>query len=107
MNDELPEDLGRRVGELDELPEALRKQLQIAKVGSQEKMIIRVFDEAFGGVANVDEVLVGIYRATGEILQRQFLANKLYRMSQAKLLESVPKKKGVYRTKAAKRSFDL
>lgn len=102
MQDELPNDLGRRVGDLDELPDELRRQLQIAKVGAQEQMIIGVLDRQFDGIANVDEILVGVYRATGEVWQRQFLANKLYRMSVAKLLESVPKKKGVYRTKSAK-----
>lgn len=98
MDDELPPDLGRRVGNLDELPESLRAQLQIGKVGEVEREIIAVIRE-FDGVANVDEILVGLFRRTGEVHERQPLANRLYRMGQAGHLISVPKKKGVYRTK--------
>jgi hypothetical protein len=99
MDDTLPPDLGRRVGNLDELPEALRTQLQIGKIGELEREIISVIQDGFGGVANVDEILVGLFRRSGEIYERQPLANRLYRMGQAGHLISVPKKKGVYRTK--------
>jgi len=37
----------------------------------------------YDGVANVDEILVGLFRRTGEIYDRQPLANRLYRMGQA------------------------
>jgi hypothetical protein len=97
MDSDLPSDLGRRIGDLSELPDELRKQLQIAKVGELEQAIITVIEEMYGGVANVDEILVGLYRKTDEIHQRQSLANKLYRMTTAGQLSSVPKKKGVYR----------
>ena len=99
MDDSLPPDLGRRVGNLDDLPEALRAQLQIGKIGELERQIIEVIREELGGVANVDEILVGLFRQTGQVLERQSLANRLYRMGQAGHLSSVPKKKGVYRTK--------
>ncbi len=99
MDDSLPPDLGKRVGDLDDLPPELRAQLQIGRIGEFERQIIELIEREYGGVANVDEVLVGLYRATGEIHQRQPLANKLYRMGQAGQLISVPRKKGVYRSK--------
>lgn len=100
MEKELPTDLGRRMGDLSELPEELRKQLQIARVSELEQTIISIIDGMYQGVANVDEILVGLYRKTDEIHQRQTIANKLYRMTSAKQLLSVPKKKGVYRVRA-------
>lgn len=99
MDNDLPPDLGRRVGNLEELPETLRAQLQVGKVGQTERDIIAIIRNDFDGVANVDEILVGLYRQTGEVFERQPLANRLYRMGQAGHLVSVPKKKGVYRTK--------
>lgn len=98
MDESLPSDLGRRVGNLDDLPEELRAQLQIGKIGELEREIIEVIRQ-YDGVANVDEILVGLFRQTGEVHERQRLANRLYRMGQAGHLVSVPKKKGVYRTK--------
>jgi len=99
MDSDLPSDLGRRVGDLDELPTELRAQLQVGKLGELEQQIIALIREDFDGVANVDEILVGLYRRTREIHERQPLANRLYRMGQAGHLISVPRRKGVYRTK--------
>jgi hypothetical protein len=99
MDDSLPHDLGRRIGGLDDLPEALRAQLQIGKIGAFESAVIQLLRDEFEGVANVDEILVGLYRKTGEVHTRQKLANKLYRMGQAGQIVSVPRKKGVYRVK--------
>lgn len=100
MDESLPLDLGKRVGDLNDLPDELRRQLQIGKIGEFEQQIIAVIQDAFEGVANVDEILVGLYRATGQIHERAYIANKLYRMGVAKQLTSVPKKKGVYRINA-------
>lgn len=99
MDDSLPPDLGRRVGDLDDLPPELRSQLQVGKVGEVEREIIALIRDDLDGIANVDEILVGLYRRTNEIHERQPLANRLYRMGQAGHLISVPKKKGVYRIK--------
>lgn len=99
MDDSLPKDLGRRLGDLSALPKELLSQLQAAKVGELEQSVIGVLDEIYGGVANVDEILVGLFHRTGTIHQRPYLSNKLYRMAQADLIVSVPKKKGVYRVK--------
>lgn len=98
MDEFLPPDLGKRVGNLDDLPEKLRAQLQVGKVGETERQILDVL-RSYDGVANVDEIMVGLYRAWNQIHDRQPLANRLYRMSQAGHIVSVPKKKGVYRIK--------
>lgn len=98
--DALPHDLGRRLGDLSNLPDELKSQLQATKVGELDSNIIEVLEKQLDGVGNVDEILVGIYRKTGEIHKRQYISNKLYRMAQADMIVSVPKKKGVYRSKA-------
>lgn len=96
---DLPESLGRRVGDLDDLPESLLSQLQVGKVDELHERIIHSL-KLLDGVANLDEVLVALYRATGTVYKRPYLSNKMYRMAQAGAIESVPKKKGVYRLPA-------
>lgn len=96
----IPSDLGRRLGDLSDLPEALRKQIAAAKLDDLEEKIIKTLRDRFGGVANMDELIVGLYRDHAYITEdRRKLANKLYRMQQSDLVESVPKRKGVYRLK--------
>lgn len=99
MEPSLPRELGTRFGSLEDLPEELLRQIPAVRVDETEQEIIDVIRDAFDGVASVDEVLVGLFRATGTIHDRRKLASKLYRMVNSKppLLEAVPKKRGVYR----------
>lgn len=101
MNDDsIPKDLGRRLGDLSELPEALRKQITATKLDDLEEKVVKTLRDRFEGIANLDELMVGLYRDHQHIIEdRRKLANKLYRMQQAGLIESVPKRKGVYRLK--------
>lgn len=97
---DLPKNLGRRLGDLSDLPEALRAQIVVAKLDDLEAKIIKTMTERFDGVANVDEIIVGLYRDFEYITEdRRQLANKLYRMQKSSLLDAVPKRKGVYRVK--------
>jgi hypothetical protein len=98
MEIEIPQNFGRRFGEIDDLPDALKAQLQAIKVGDVEQVIIDMLRDDFEGIANLDEILVGLYRRKREVFERQFISNKLYRMNKAGLVASVPKKKGVYRS---------
>lgn len=95
---EFPADLGRRI-DVSDLPEELRSQLQFARVSELESAIIDVIRDTYDGIANVDEILVGLFRKTGVVHQRQYLANKLYRMASSKQINAVEKKRGVYKTK--------
>lgn len=103
----LPANLGRRLGDISDLPEALRKQLVQARLDELEEKIVGTLRTRFDGVANVDELIVGLYRDHQYITEdRRMLANKLYRMQKAGLVESVPKRKGVYRLKESMSTSD-
>ena len=102
VTDDILKSVGRRLGDLSDLPEELRKQIAAVKLDDLEEMILKTLRERYGGVANVDEIIVGLYRDHQFITKdRRVLANKLYRMQRAELVESVPKRKGVYRVKEA------
>ncbi len=96
MDNSLPQDLGKRLGELSELPAELKAQLQATKM---DELGQQIYDSIKGldRCANLDEILVALYRKTGKIHKRQYISNKLYRMSRNGGIESVKGKKSVYR----------
>ena len=96
MNEELLKNVGKRIGSLNDLPKELRDQLNVAKSDDLTDDIVDVIKE-FDGIANIDEILVGLYKKDGKIQQRQFVANKLYRMTRAGFVQSVEGKRGVYK----------
>lgn len=96
MEEDLTEKIGKRLGNISDLPEELRKQLQITKTDELEDVILEVMKE-LEGIANTDEILVGIYRKTKKIIERTFLSNKMYRMGKTGHIISVAGKKGVYK----------
>lgn len=99
MSETLPRDIGARFGDLADLPESLLKQIPAVRIDEFEQEILDVIRHRLERVASVDEILVGLYRHSGKVHERQKLAGKLYRMVSSKppLLESVQGKRGVYR----------
>lgn len=86
----LPPDLGN----LHDLPTELLAELNVSKVDELEDQLVTVIN-AYGGEANLDQILVGLYRKFGVSQKRRLVQNKLYRMD---MVWSVPGKKGVYTT---------
>ena len=98
MNEAILKNVGSRIGDVSDLPEELLQQLNIAKLDDLETKVVAVLRDKFEGVANVDELMVGLYRGYGHLVDdRRGFSNKLYRMQKAGLIESVPKRKGVYK----------
>ena len=77
------------------LPEEVIKQLNISESDRHEFFIMSII-ESLGGIASIDKIIIGAYRDNKEILERQKLNAKLYRMSSKGLIYSHPSKKGVY-----------
>jgi hypothetical protein len=98
MTDDILKTVGRRLGDLSDLPDALRKQIAAARLDDLEEKIVKTIRERYGGIANIDEIMVGLYRDHQYVTEdRRQLANKLYRMQRERIVESVPKRKGVYK----------
>lgn len=100
MNEANLDLIGKRLGDIRELPESIRKLLNATKLDPLEEKIVETTQRMFNGTANVDEIIVGLYRMHSYVAEsRQKIANKLYRMTKAGTLESVEGRKGVYRVK--------
>ena len=77
------------------LPPELIAELNITESDKQDFLLMEVIDD-LGGIASIDKIMIQVYRKTGEILERQKLGAKLYRMISKSLIYSLPSKKGVY-----------
>lgn len=84
----LPDDL---VG----LPPELIDALNISSSDKKDFLIIDVLKD-LGGIAIIDKIMIGIYRRSGEIENRNKLMARLYRMSVKGLIYAHPIKKGIY-----------
>lgn len=80
--------------DLEGLPDELVKELSL-DTDSTDFAILNVIEDA-GGIISLDKLLIGLYKKTHQIHKRQSLTSRLYRMSQNRLVFSVPTKKGVY-----------
>ena len=83
--------------EIEDLPEELMAELSISESNKTEFTIVSIIN-ANGGIASLDQILVALYRKTGEILKRVNMNSRIHRMMQKELIYNVPGKKGVYST---------
>lgn len=90
-----PKQLSLSFDEIQDLPDDLLKELSISDADRTDYAILQIIEEC-GGIASLDRILVGLYKATGEVMKRSTLTSRAYRMAQKGNLFSVPTKKGVY-----------
>ena len=82
-------------GDLSDLPPELMKELSGIKVDDLEQQIYTIIKSG-GEDADLDAVLIELFRRFKVVQTRKFLQNKLWRMAQKELIFSVPSRKGVY-----------
>jgi hypothetical protein len=83
--------------DLSDLPEELLSQLSGKSQGASDPLL-QIIDDR-GGTANLDEILIDLYRKHRQIGKRVLVQNKLYRLSKQGVVWGVPGRKGVYTTK--------
>jgi hypothetical protein len=86
-------------GDLSDLPPELMKELTGVKVDDLEQQLFTIVVSG-GDEADLDSILIELFRKFGIIQTRKFLQNKLYRMMQKGVIHSVQGRKGVYTAKA-------
>lgn len=79
------------------LPPEVIAQLNISESDQQEMAILQLFTIA-GGELGFNNLIVALYRETGEIIERQKLTGKIYRMIGKGMLFAMPGKKAIYNT---------
>jgi hypothetical protein len=86
---------------LADLPPELLKELSIGQLDTLEQQIVAVF-EGEGGGANLDQVLIGLYRKFRVVQTRRFVQNKIWRMVRKGRLAKTKGERGVFTLVAAK-----
>jgi hypothetical protein len=95
----LTEPLPNTLGDISDLPEELLGELTITNVGELDSQIYTIINAA-GKKADLDTILVGLFKRFGEIHKRRTLGNKLWRMIQKEdgTIWATPDEKGTYQT---------
>jgi len=84
-----------RLEDIDGLPDELMQELSITD-GDKIDFTIQALMNERGGVMSLDQLLIALFRKTGEIHKRSNLNARLYRMTKKNALFDVPGRKGVY-----------
>ncbi len=81
--------------DLDDLPAELRAELSISETDLQE-MIIEDLIIKNSGVISLDKLIVRFYQRQKEVLRRNTLTSRLFRMAEKGMIFNVPGKRGYY-----------
>jgi hypothetical protein len=82
--------------EVSDLPESMQEELNFSDAEILEAQIIELFKLAKKPLS-INEVYVALWRQFKVDLKRNPLANRIYRMTQSGILDSVEGKKGFYK----------
>lgn len=83
--------------DLSDLPPELLKELSATRTDELETQIVTILN-ASNCVADIDTILINLFRRFEVVQTRRFLQNKLWRMTQKEIIWSVDGKKGSYTT---------
>jgi hypothetical protein len=88
--------------DLSGLPDELLKELNVSQGDVLERQILDVF-QALSGNADLDQVLIGLYRKFQVVQKRRFLQNKLWRMVRKGQIQKPKGARGQFRLETPKR----
>jgi len=89
------------ITDLSDLPPELLAELSIAQVDVLERQVLTVLRE-LGGAADLDRILIALYRRFQTVQKRRFLQNKLWRMVRKGQVEKSDGARGVFRLEPKK-----
>ena len=85
------------IGDVRQYPDKLRLQLSKSKIDGMDEKIIAILN-SYGGEADLDQILVGLYLRFEIMQRRRYLQSKLYRLGRLNVVAPVPGRTGAYRT---------
>jgi hypothetical protein len=82
-------------GDISDLPPSLRRQLAFLRTDELDDQISIIVKAAPNG-ADLDTILIELWRRFQVEQTRRFIQNKAYRLAQKGIIHSVPARKGLY-----------
>ncbi|MBS0504008.1 MAG: hypothetical protein JSS55_09455 [Proteobacteria bacterium] len=88
--------LSTEYGDISDLPPEVVAELNLARVDELEQQLRDIVAAGDGKDVGLDPIIIELWRRHKISQPRRFIMNKLYRMAQKGLIESVEGRKGVY-----------
>lgn len=89
--------VGTRLGNIDDLPEELKKQIPEFALGGLDEQIYTVLKENLDGMASLSEIIVALYqRFKVADKTRTEITEAIYRLIRKKVVKGVKGRKAVY-----------
>ena len=90
----------KTLGDISDLPDELKAELSAIKTDDVEDQIFTIINSCEGKQANIDTILVELYRRFQGVHKRTYITNKLWRMvNKSEMLWGGEGGKGYYTTK--------
>lgn len=103
MTTDLLNKVGTRLGNIDDLPETVKKQIPEFALGGLDEQVYIVLKDDLEGIANLSEIIVALYqRFKVADKTRQDVTEAVYRLIRKKVVESVKGRKAVYKISSLK-----
>lgn len=86
--------------DIEGLPPELLAQLSKKAIAQTENPVLASIRQR--EIASIDQIMIDIYRSTGQVKKRQAVSMELFKLAKAGLIARIPKHQGVYRIAASK-----
>lgn len=87
--------LSADLGDLSDLPQELLAELTVQQADELETQILSVV-KALSGKADLDQILVGLFRKFKVVQKRRVLQNKVWRLTKKGALHAIAGRRGLY-----------
>lgn len=103
MTSDLLNKVGTRLGNIDDLPDTVKKQIPEFALGGLDEQVYIVLKDDLEGIANLSEIIIALYqRFKVADKTRQEVTEAIYRLIRKKVVESVKGRKAVYKISSLK-----
>ena len=103
MNENILKKVGTRLGNIDDLPEELKKQIPEFALGGLDEQVYNVLKENLEGIASLSEIMIALYQRYKVMdKNRQEVTEAVYRLIRKKVVVGVKGRKAVYKLTSLK-----
>ena len=98
MTNNIMSKVGTRLGNIDDLPEELKKQIPEFALGGLDEQVYNVLKENLEGIASLSEIMIALYQRYKVVdKNRQEVTEAVYRLIRRRVVEGVKGRKAVYK----------
>ena len=98
MTNDILSKVGTRLGNIDDLPEELKKQIPEFALGGLDEQVYNVLKEELEGIASLSEIMIALYQRYKVVdKNRQEVTEAVYRLIRKRVVAGVKGRKAVYK----------